>query len=389
MAAERLSVIVAGGMGAMPFAGIAWQTLPYLEGLRRLGHRVFYLEDTGRWPYDPDAVAIADDASAAIAYTAAMVGRVGLGDDWAYRDVATGTVYGSTEAELRAWLDEADALINLSGMTILSEDHLRVPVRVFLDTDPGLAQIKIDKGEQDAIDWVAAHTHHFSWGENLGTPECDLPTGPFHYRPTRQPVILDWWHPVPDDLQMRAAFTTVASWKQTGKDIKWRGELWTWSKDVQFLRYIDLPRRVEQPLELALAAVDRATVARLERAGWGVVPAVAITKDPDAYRRYIQSSAGEFSVAKDQYVRPRTGWLSDRTASYLAAGKPVIVEDTGSPLPHGEGLFAFSDMDDVVTAFEAVASDYDHHCRAAREIAADYLRAETVIARLLADAGLS
>lgn len=386
---HRLSVIVTGGIARMPFAGITWLVLSYLEGLRRLGHHVFYLEDTGGWPYDPERDTVSADPTAAIAYLAAAVDRVGLADEWAYRDAATGSIHGSTEAQLRRRLGEADALLNISGVTVLREDHLRIPVRIFLDTDPGLAQIEIDKGRQDTIDWLAAHTHHFSWGENLGTPECDLPTGPFEYRPTRQPVILDWWHPAPDDLETRAAFTTVASWKQSEKDIEWRGDVWTWSKDVQFLRYVDLPRRVERPLELALAAVDGATVARLRQAGWSVVPALPLTKDPDAYRRYIQSSAGEFSVAKAQYVRPRSGWFSDRTATYLAAGKPAIVEDTGFRLPRGEGLFAFSTVGDALAGFEAIAADYDRHSRAALEIAAEYLRPETVLGRLLAEAGLA
>jgi hypothetical protein len=373
----------------MPFAGITYEYLAYLEGLKRLGHRVFYLEDTGRWPYDRERDAVSDDATAAIAYVAAMVDRVGLGSDWAYRDVVTGKLHGSTEAALRARLDEAEALLNISGMVILAEDHMRVPVRIFVDTDPVLVQIEVAKGKRDTIDWLAAHTHHFSFGENIGTPACDVPTGPFLYRPTRQPVILDWWHPAPAGIRARSAFTTVASWKQTGKDVEWQGELWTWSKDVQFLRFFDLPRRVDRPLEMALAIEDEAMVARLEQAGWSIVPALPMTKDPDDYRRYIQASAGEFSVAKVQYVRPRSGWFSDRTAAYLAAGKPAVVEDTGFALPRGEGLFGFSSVEDVLAAFEAIAADYERHSRAALEIAAEYLRAETVIARLLAEAGLA
>src|ERR687887_2796546 len=287
MAADRLSVIVAGGMASMPYGGIAWQVLGHLEGLKRLGHRVFYLEDTGRWPYDPERDTVSADPAGATDYLAALVDRVGLGGDSAYRDAATGTIHGSTRSQLRARLDEADALLNISGMTVLGEDHLRVPVRIFLDTDPGFTQIEVAKGRRDTIDWLAAHTHHFSWGENLGPPACDLPTGPFHYRPTRQPVVLDWWHPAPRDLETRPVFTTVASWKQTEKEIEWRGELWTWSKDVRFLRYIDLPQRIDRPLELALVIHDAEMLVRLERAGWSIVPALPMTKDPDTYRRYI------------------------------------------------------------------------------------------------------
>lgn len=388
MVGDRLSLIVAGGMASMPFAGVAWQVLSYLEGFRRLGHDVFYLEDTGRWPYDPELDTVSDDSAAAVRYTAAMMRRVGLEDAWGYRDVVTGSLHGATEDGLAARLAAADALLNVSGVTVLTEAHLAVPVRIYLESDPVLAQIEVAKGNQRTIDWLAAHTHHFTFGENFGAPDCTVPTERFRYIPTRQPVVLDWWHPPPADLVPRREFTTVASWKQTNKDIEWRGELLTWSKDVQFMEYIALPQLVARPLELALAIDDDLMVERLRSAGWSVVPALPMTKDIDDYRRYLQSSAGEFSVAKVQYVKPRSGWFSDRTAAYLACGKPAIVQDSAFALPRGEGLFGFDDLEGVLSAFEAIDSDYERHSRAAREIAYEYLRAETVLARLLADAEL-
>jgi hypothetical protein len=387
---ERLRLIVAGGAGAMPFAGVAWQVLQYLEGFRRLGHDVIYLEDTERWPYDPVADTVSDDAGPAIAYVAALMERCGLKDAWAYRDVAgAGRLWGLSEERLQTALDDADVLVNLSGVMVLREEHLRVPVRVYLETDPVRPQIEVAQGRRFTIEFLAAHTHHFSYGENFGASDCGVPIERFEYLPTRPPMILDWFSPtsdtVPSVLDGRA-FTTIANWRQTSKDIEWNGELLTWSKDREFERFIELASLLSTPIELALALEDHGTLARLRAAGWLVRPAGPLSKDIDAYRDFIHASAGEFSVAKEQNVRLRSGWFSDRSASYLAAGKPAILQDTGfgCALPIGEGLFAFTTLEEALAAFDAVRADYPAHCRAARTIAEDHLRAETVLERLLA-----
>jgi hypothetical protein len=385
---DRLRIVVAGGIGAMPFSGVAWQVIQYLEGFRRLGHDVFYLEDTQRWPYDPEAETASDDAGPAIAYVAKLMVRCGLQDAWAYRDVAQRALHGVSERALMQTLSHADVLINLSGMTVLREQHLRIPVRVYLETDPVLPQIEVAQGRQFTIDFLAAHTHHFTYGANFGAPDCGVPIERFHYHPTRPPVILDWWSSDQGgDARLEGrAFTTVANWHQTSKDIVWRGRKLTWSKDVQFMRFLPLAARVRTPIELALASDDEPAKMLLTAAGWRVRDAGPLSKDIDAYRDYIWGSAGEFSVAKEQLVVLRSGWFSDRTASYLAAGRPAIVQDTGfgCALPTGEGLFAFSTLEDALAMFQAAQSDYLRHCRAARAIAEEYLKAETVLGALLA-----
>jgi hypothetical protein len=385
---DRLRIIVAGGAGAMPFAGVGWQVAQYLEGFRRLGHDVFYLEDTQRWPYDPIADSISDDAGPAIAYVAALMKRCGLADAWAYRDVAGGALHGASERRLAAVLGNADVLINLSGATVLREEHLQIGTRAYLETDPVLPQIEIAQGRQFTIDFLAAHTHHLTYGANFGAPDCHVPIERFEYLPTTPPVILDWWESsiAAPRLDGRA-FTTIANWKQDGKDIEWGGEVLTWSKHTEFERFLSLPRRVQIPIELALAIDDSGAVQRLRVAGFSVRPARPLSQDLDAYRDYIRSSAGEFSVAKEQNVRLRSGWFSDRTATYLAAGRPAIVQDTafGCALPTGEGLFAFSTPQEAVAAFELVSSSYAKQSHAAREIAEAHLRAETVLAKLLSD----
>jgi glycosyltransferase involved in cell wall biosynthesis len=182
----------------------------------------------------------------------------------------------------------------------------------------------------------------------------------------------------------------VASWHQTGKDIEWQGQVYAWSKHRQFLRFVDLPRRTGVALELMLTRADDATRAMLASHGWRVGDAVGLSRDILPYRDYVLASDAEFTVAKDQYVLPRSGWFSDRSACYLAAGKPVVTQDTGfgDVLPTGRGLFAFRSAADVLVALDAIASDPAAHGRAAAEIAAEFFDAERVVGRLLAEAGL-
>jgi hypothetical protein len=298
----------------------------------------------------------------------------------------------------------------VTGSTVLRPEHLQVPIRVYLETDPVLPQIEIAKGNQFYIDLLNAHTHHFTYGENLGAPDCDVPVGNITYHPTRQPIVLDWWtsSSLSNEVSSRSdrCFTTIANWRQSGKDLEWNGETYTWSKHHQFLKFLDLPGRTSQPLELALAVQERwedgektwvpqhendvEAIRLLATNGWRITNGLRLSTNIFSYRDYIVGSRGEFTVAKDQYARLRSGWFSDRSACYLAAGHPVVTQDTGfgNFIPSGEGLFAFETLDDIVAGFEAINSDYERHSRAAQAIAEQYLRAETVLARLLNDVGL-
>src|SRR4029453_15117513 len=327
-----------------------------------------------------------------------------LSDRWAYR-AADDQVFGLSTSGLDRLLERADALVNLTGATVLRDQHCRVPVRIYLETDPVLPQIEVALGDAFNLDMLGAHTHHFTHGENLGQPDCGVPVSRFAYRTTRPPVVLDWWEPAAG--APGPCFTTVASWRQAGKDVRWRGQTYTWSKHHESLKVIDLPRRTPQPLELALAIRGRAgdgedgwiphdqedaeAVALLTGHGWRVVNAMPLSHDLEAYRAYITASRGEFTVAKDQNVRLRSGWFSDRRACYLAAGRPGGTHATafGKFVPTGQGLFAFEGIDDIVAALRAINADYARHARAARQIAEAYFKAEPVLTKLVEDAGLA
>jgi hypothetical protein len=204
-------------------------------------------------------------------------------------------------------------------------------------------------------------------------------------------VVLDWWSaPRPVQPSPPYRLTTVASWEQSGRDVSWEGETYLWSKHHEFQRFITLPSVTDAVFELALASIDEASRARLRAHGWEVVDALSISNDIDRYRAYVVDSDGEFTVAKDQNIRLRSGWFSDRSACYLAAGKPVITQDTGFAdfLPVSRGLFAFRTVDDILGAVEEIKRDYRGNSGAALEIAEQYFGAERVLADLLAHAGL-
>jgi hypothetical protein len=405
----RPRLVLLGIMGRTPVAGVAWQVLHYLEGFRRLGWEVWYVEDTGAWAYDPEQNTITAASGHTVRYIGTTMERIGLGDRWCYVS-AHGEPLGPAGQRLDELLAGADVLVNLTGGTVLRERHLRVPVRIYLETDPVLPQIEVAQGRRFTSELLAAHTHHFSYGENLGSHDCLVPVQRFSYRPTRQPVVLDWWdgrgsvngrpssasghgtlNGGHDRLNGHGSFTTVASWKQSDKDIDWNGETYYWSKDREFEKVIALPHKVQRSMELALACDDEKTIAWLSSYGWRVKDGLALSRGLNPYRDYILGSRAEFTVAKDQNVRLRSGWFSDRSACYLAAGKPVITQDTGfgNVLPTGQGLFAFHTEDEAVSAVKEIERNYARHASAAYEIAREHFAAERVLGRLLEDAGVA
>jgi hypothetical protein len=401
---KRLRLVVVGTMASDPYAGMAWMHMQIAAGLLRLGHDVHYLEATSTWPYDPVRQSRVGDSDYAVPYLARVAERFGLGGRWAYRrSYSDGRWLGMGRAEAEDLLAHADAVFNVTGATCLKYEGFQVGRMVYFGTDPVIDEVRYARGDEGTRAVVDEHDDVVTYGENIGTPECPLPPLPRLRARTRQPVLLDEWRAGPP---ARREFTTVGNWAQAGLDMEFRGEVYRWSKHHEFLKFLDLPGRVEQPIELAtnLGAASKLNPDEVVPAlgldsdarrllvanGWLLEDAQAFTTDPWRYRDYVRASRGEFTVARDLNVRLRSGWFSERSACYLAAGRPVITQDTGfgTVLPTGEGLFAFNTMDDVLAAFDAVRSDYQRHSRAARAIAEEYFRAETVLARLLDDLGI-
>jgi hypothetical protein len=318
-----------------------------------------------------------------------VLSRFGFQDKWAYVAAhSDNRCYGLSELQVQELYARADAIVNLFGGTILRDEHMRCPIRIYLETDPVVHQLRIANGEQRYIDLVGAHTALFTWGANYGEPDCGVPVGPFIYKPTRSPVILDYWDS-PCNPTTRY-FTTIGHWDQSVQDLEYNGERYSWSKHHEFLKILDLPRRTDQAFSLALAIDDLAAVQMLRRHGWHVEDAYEASKTLESYRKYIWGSRGELTVAKDMNVRLRSGWFSERSACYLAAGKPVVTQETGfsKSLPTGLGLCGFRTLEDIPPAIEAINSDYPKHSQAAKDIAAAYFNAETVLRQIMIEAGV-
>ncbi|MGH8542215.1 MAG: glycosyltransferase [Gammaproteobacteria bacterium] len=392
IAKERPRVVVLGMMSVMPYGGVVWQTLHYLAGFDRLGFETWYVEAHARTP-GHFMLHIGDDGSkGASAFVQRILRPFGFGDHWAFHAVhSDGRCYGMSETELRQLYGSAEILVNLHGGTMPRPEHVDTGRLVSVDTDPVRLEIELHQKVPESIRFCEAHRAIFSFGENYGGPDCLLPVSDrFRIRPTRQPVVLDFWEP---QGQERGAFTTIANWFQPWRPVKYKGETYQWSKHLEFLKVLDLPKRTRQPLELALSRCREDHRKLLVDNGWLVRDAMVVsgdletTCDLDPYRRYITSSRAEFTVAKDQNVRLKSGWFSDRSATYLAAGRPVVTQDTGfgSIFPTGEGLFSFRTVDDALAAIEAINTDYDRQRKAAREIAREYFAHDVVLGQLLDD----
>ncbi|HEX3881472.1 MAG TPA: hypothetical protein VHW66_02330 [Stellaceae bacterium] len=385
---HRGRIVLLHFVGQMPLAGIAWQAVHYLVALEKLGYEAWYVEDHGANPYDPRIGSVVTDCAYNVEYLRRVMERHGLGGRWAYWDAINDEYRGLTREAVRALYARADALINLCGATRLRDEHMACPTRIMVDTDPVYEQIKYALADPAARAYLDAHTHFFTYGENLGTPDCTIPLCGVPWHPTRPPVDLDLW-PTPEGEP--PAFSTIATWENKGKNIDFEGQSYLWSKHVNFLKFLDLPRhRPGAAFRMAMAPPTDAVRREVEGQGWGLVDPMPVSAGMDPYRDFIAGSRGEFTVAKDIYVRPNSGWFSDRAVCYLAAGRPVVTMRTGFArhVPAGTGLFDYASHGEAVAAIDAVAADYKRHSRAAREIARDHFGGEKVVGELLGQCGL-
>src|SRR5581483_1881389 len=378
----KKTVVVAGYLVRYPLGGHVLSVLHWLVGLKRLGYDVVFIEHFG-WLdscYDPRHNTMSDDPSYGIAEMRQNFARFGL-EKWCYVD-ANGNFHGLSRAEVRETCRRADLMLSLWGVTWLDE-FAECRQRVFIDTDPGFTQFDMPPTPAPSLEGYGSpydFHYHFTYGARIGQSDCPIPTRGLTWRPTRPPVVLELLPPryTPE----AELFTTVMSWSSRQPIVYEAVEYG--QKDIEFWRIVDLPQRVGPVFEIALAGAT-APREQITAAGWRIADTREITATPWTYRDYIAQSRGEFSVAVNLEVKTRSGWFSDRTAAYLASGKPVIVQDTGFSelLPCGAGLFAFQTIDDAAAAVETIAADYQRHCEAARNIAEEYFDSDKVLGAIL------
>jgi hypothetical protein len=336
--------------------GAAWTRLSWARALEQLGFDVHLVEELHARP-----------APGAEEWFAETVTAAGLGDRATLLREDGTSAWGLGAAELADLAADAAVLVNISGHLARPEVCEQVGTTVFVDLDPGYTQIWDVEGTAP----LAPHDHWFTVGTLVGTEACPVPVGGRRWCSVRQPVVLEDW-PVTPRPEDRSRFTTVSAWRGPYGPVDVDGRT-LGPKAHEFRRFLSLPLVAPATFELALQIdeADGKDRAAIEEHGWQLADPAAVAGGLDAFRRYVQESAAEFSVAQAVYVHARTGWFSDRTTRYLASGRPVVVQDTGfsRTLPCGAGLLTFVSPRGATAAVEAVLADYDGHARIARALA--------------------
>lgn len=384
-----MRVIVTGMVVTYPVGGVAWDYLQYALGLEQLGHEVYYLEDTGWQVYDPRKQEYGEDYSYGVESLRRTLQTLSpqLAERWHVRDM-NGRSFGMEYDTFAQLVRDADLFLNVSGGTLLRDPYMRCPHKVLIDSDPGwnhfvnFPKWDANPGWQGSHGW-RAHDHFFTYAERIGKAGCVLPTLGIDWQPTRPPVVMDHWQPEPP----AEAWTTVMTWNNFGRTIEYEGKTYG-TKEREFTQVETLPQRISANMEIASGGDP--PLNRWRDLGWSVVDSHAISETADKYRHYIQQSRAEFSVAKNLYVATRSGWFSCRSVCYLAASRPVVVQDTGfsEVIPIGQGLLAFTDLDSAIDAIRRIEHDYDRHAAAARQLAAEHFDARLVLTDLLRRIGL-
>jgi hypothetical protein len=344
-----ISVAVAGALAAKSGSGgEAWVRLSYALGLRRLGCDVRLIEEISG--ASPDAVEYARAAAAAF-----------------------GLEYMPVNGDLS---EGGDLLLNISGNVRSQAVRRRFRRSAFVDVDPGFTQ----RWHEQGLARVDGHDAYFTIASSLGTRRCAIPTCGLDWRPTRPPLVLEEWPVVAGGFDR---FTTVATWRPPFGRIDSFG-----LKNHEWRKFLTLPGKTGLPFEAALRIdpADEADRVALQNQGWRLV-APQVASDPADFRRYVQTSGAEFSVAQGIYVETKSGWFSDRSVRYLASGRPVLIEDTGfgQTLPVGEGLLTFRTLEDAAMGARAIAEDYERHARTARRLAEAFFDSDLVLRLLLED----
>jgi len=379
-------IIIGSYVVRFPLGGFQSWMLQWLLGFKRLGHEVYFVEKSGwqRSCYDPRTRTMGDDCSHGTAVFDRLLSSHGLEANWCYVD-ASGTYHGMSRERIETVFRDADVFIDHMRVCEWPEEASHVSMRVMVDGEPAYTQMHLDAKMAWAQNGVMEYDRYFSVGMNVGDSACSIPTAGKRWEPMLDPVVLSLYPhlPAPPD----GPFTTVMNWQAIGP-FEYRGTTYG-SKDLEFPKFVDVPRRVNATMELALSGGAPAR-SQLIDAGWKIVDAHNATLTFDQWQRYIQASRGEFSVCKNYFVVTNSGAFSDRAAAYLASGRPVVMQETGfsAHLPCGRGLFGVRNVEEAAAAINEVQGDWENHSKWSREIACEHLDADKVLKNFLDHLGL-
>jgi hypothetical protein len=384
MPAKKLTIIVGGYIVAYPLGGMTWHHLNYLLGLHELGHDVWFLEDSGSYsyPYNPVTWECSADSTYGRAYLQRTFAQYGLPPRWCYYSEFEDKHYGLSKSELDDLMQRADLMLCVSGVTPLRDSRPRPRRTAVIDTDPVFTQLRM-RHDTDFLNYYKQFDAVATFGKLIGTPACPLPTHGLDWIGTNQPIALEHWPVTPTTNK---SFTTIGKWEHTSdRNLEFNGKHYLSSKGVQWMKMLDIPRHVKWDMTMGMLAVPKATADEFSAHGWKLVDPAQATLSCQSYSDFIQASAGEFTVAKEIYTGIPSGWFSDRSAAYLASGKPVVAQASGYDqwLPTGQGLFSFTTPEQAADALNRIWDDYPAHSAAARRLAEQHLDSKIVLSRLL------
>ena len=375
--------------------GNARMVLNWLQGLEQLGLDVFFVEQISS---DTCADAAGAPAPASCSVNRSYFDRVLATHGFDRRAALicdaddafeSAVVHGASPAELYDLADAADLLINISGHLSVGALKNRFRRKVYVDLDPGYTQFW--QAEKSDAARLPGHDTYFTVGQRIGTEGCSIPTGGIAWHSIQQPIVLRHCR-VDADPPVSPRFTTIASWRGAYAPMTHDGQTYS-AKAHEFRKFVELPRLSSEAFEIALDIHPKETkdLRALADGGWRLVSPRAVADTPEDYCRYIEGSAAECSAAQGMYVQTKSGWFSDRSARYLASGKPVLVQDTGFSAPRrcGEGLLVFDTLAQAADGVDRIARDYGGHCAAARWLAERYFDSDTQLAQLLERSGVA
>lgn len=380
-------ILVSVCMVRYPLGGMICNSLQWLYGLHRLGHECYILEKAN-YPnacFNPLAGTMDDNGAYGLAVVSALLARIGLENRLCFVDYHD-NYHGLAQAEVDALFRKADLYIDYGNHGAWLQEASSTQCRIFVDGEPGYRQIQLVNEEAaSGRNPLLGYHYYYTVGQNIGTAKSCAPTGGFQWRHVFHPICIDLFKVVP--ASAGAPFTTVMNW-QSHTPIPYKGAIYG-QKDLEFEKFLSLPRLTSAVLEVAVGG-HQVPTERLLAAGWRLRSAHDVTISYDSFLHYICKSQGEFSVCKNVFVATNSGWFSDRSAAYLASGRPVVLQETGfsGHLPCGRGLFAVKDAAQAAEAIRSIEKDYQKHSQWAREIANEHFDSAKVWGRVLSEVGM-
>jgi hypothetical protein len=380
-----LTIVVGGYIVGYPLGGMTWHHLNYLLSLHEMGHEVWFVEEGGDWcqPYNPLTNSTGPDSTYGRKYLLDTFERYRLPPRYCYYSEIEDQHYGLSKPELRDLLQRADLLLCVSGITPIRQDRPRPRKLAVIDTDPVFTQLRMEH-DPAFFSYYRQFDAVATFGRLIGTAKSSLPTHGFDWIPTNQPVALTYWPMIPSSSRR---WTTVGAWEHASeRDFQFQGRTFRSSKSVQWQTVLNLPQKTKWELALGMTRMPEACTQEFRAAGWTIFDPQEATRTCTGYADLIRQSAGEFSVVKDIYAGILSGWFSDRSACYLASGRPVVAQSSGFDawLPRGLGLFSFSTLDEATAALTQIDADYPAHAAAARGLAERFFDGRKVLGELLA-----